>query len=111
MIDRKPLRVGVLGTGNWGRVHIEAYWRNPDTDLVAICGMTNQKRVEWMGQQYSATPYLDLGEMMRRKIWICSASLLRTISTIPRINRRSKRRSTAFWKSHWHWMSTKLANW
>jgi myo-inositol 2-dehydrogenase/D-chiro-inositol 1-dehydrogenase len=65
--DRKPLRVGVLGTGNWGRVHIEAYWRNPDTDLIAICGSANRKRVEWMGQQYNATPYLDLGEMIEKE--------------------------------------------
>jgi hypothetical protein len=55
----KPLRVGVLGTGNWGRVHIEAYWRNPETELVAICGQSNRERVERMA---SSTE--------RRPIWI-----------------------------------------
>jgi len=65
--ENKPLRVGVLGTGNWGRVHIEAYWRNPDTELVAICGQTNRERVERLAKQYGATGYLDLGEMLQKE--------------------------------------------
>ena len=56
MSDSKPLRVGVLGTGNWGRVHIEAYWRNPQTELVAVCGSANRERAERMAEQYGATP-------------------------------------------------------
>ena len=67
MIEGKPLRVGVLGTGNWGRVHIEAYWRNPDTDLVAICGQSNTERVQRMAAQYGATGYLDFGEMLAKE--------------------------------------------
>src|SRR5580704_14496195 len=63
----KPLRVGVLGTGNWGRVHIEAYWRNPETQLVAICGFRNQERADRMAKQYGATAYLDLGEMLEKE--------------------------------------------
>ena len=63
----KPLRVGVLGTGNWGRVHIEAYWRNPDTELVAICGSANRERAERMGRQFGATAYLDFGEMLAKE--------------------------------------------
>ncbi len=67
MAQHKPLRVGVLGTGNWGKVHIEAYWRNPDTDLVAICGSSNLERVQRMGNQYGAKPYLNLGEMIEKE--------------------------------------------
>jgi len=67
MSESKPLRVGVLGTGNWGRVHIEAYWRNPETELVAICGLRNRERAERMAKQYGATPYLDLGEMLEKE--------------------------------------------
>ena len=65
--ENKPLRVAVLGTGNWGRVHIEAYWRNPDTQLVAICGQSNQERVQRMATQYGATGYLDFGEMLAKE--------------------------------------------
>jgi myo-inositol 2-dehydrogenase/D-chiro-inositol 1-dehydrogenase len=65
--ESKPLRVGVAGTGNWGRVHIEAYWRNPDTDLVAVCGIGNRERAERMGRQYGATAYLDLAEMIEKE--------------------------------------------
>lgn len=67
MSETKPLRVGVLGTGNWGRMHIEAYWRNPETQLVAVCGSANRERAERMAQQYGATPYLDLGEMLEKE--------------------------------------------
>ena len=67
MSEQKPLRVGVLGTGNWGRVHIEAYWRNPDTELVAVCGSANRERVDRMAKQYGANAYLDFGEMLEKE--------------------------------------------
>src|SRR5207248_607060 len=65
--DGKPLRVAVMGTGNWGRVHIEAYWRNPETELVAVCGTSDRERAERMGRQYGAKPYLDLAEMLEKE--------------------------------------------
>ena len=67
MSEHKPLRVGVLGTGNWGKVHIEAYWRNPNTQLVALCGSANRERAERTAQQYGATAYLDFGEMLAKE--------------------------------------------
>jgi predicted dehydrogenase len=67
MKESKPLRVGVLGTGNWGRIHIEAYWRNLDTQLVAVCGSVNRERAERMAQQVGANAYLDLGEMIAKE--------------------------------------------
>lgn len=67
MSETKPLRVAVLGTGNWGKVHIEAYWRNPDTELVAICGSANRERAERMAKQYGAKAYLDLGELLEKE--------------------------------------------
>ncbi len=67
MTDPKPLRVGVLGTGNWGRVHIEAYWRNPLTDLVAVCGSANMERAERFARQYGAKAYIDLERMIEEQ--------------------------------------------
>ncbi|HLK56594.1 MAG TPA: Gfo/Idh/MocA family oxidoreductase [Chthonomonadaceae bacterium] len=67
MSASKPLRVGVLGTGNWGCVHIEAYWRNPDTELVAVCGSANRERAERMARQYGAKAYLDFGAMLEKE--------------------------------------------
>jgi hypothetical protein len=32
------LRVAVIGYGRWGVVHLDAYSRNPRTELVAVCG-------------------------------------------------------------------------
>ncbi len=67
MSQSEPLRVGVLGTGNWGRVHIEAYWRNPNTTLVAVCGSANRERAERMAALYGAKAYLDFGEMLAKE--------------------------------------------
>src|SRR5579883_3071733 len=67
MSESRPLRVGVLGTGHWGRVHIEAYWRNPDTELVAICGQRNRERAGRMAAQYGARAYLDFSEMLEKE--------------------------------------------
>lgn len=61
------IRAAVIGTGNWGRVHIEAYWRNPETELVAVCGVRNRERAETMARQYGGRAYLDIAEMLEKE--------------------------------------------
>jgi predicted dehydrogenase len=60
----KPLKAAVIGTGNWGIVHIEAYWRSPEYELTAICGHSNRERLEGLGRRYGAKPYLNPREMI-----------------------------------------------
>lgn len=57
------LRVAVIGYGSWGRVHLDAYRRNPSTDLVAICGR-HRERVESVGASYGARAYTEIGRML-----------------------------------------------
>ncbi len=33
-----PLRVAVVGAGNWGEQHARIFARRPDTDLVGVLG-------------------------------------------------------------------------
>ncbi len=61
------LRAAVVGVGYWGQVHVEAYWRNPETVLVAVCGQTNRARAEQTASQFDARPYLDIAEMLERE--------------------------------------------
>ncbi len=61
------LKVCVLGTGNWGKVHLEAYWRNPQTELVGLCGKSDRDRVDRRAKQYGARGYLDFSEMLDRE--------------------------------------------
>ncbi len=57
------LRVAVIGYGAWGRVHLEAYRRNPKTNLVAICGR-DATRVARAGQAYGTRGYTDIARML-----------------------------------------------
>ncbi len=61
------MRAAVIGTGGWGHTHIEAYWRNPHTELVAICGHTNRARVEEVSRQYNTRAYLDIEAMLEKE--------------------------------------------
>src|SRR5258708_2343518 len=36
------LGVGIYGTGHVSREHLRAYLRNPDTEVVALCGRTRE---------------------------------------------------------------------
>ncbi|HEY3283837.1 MAG TPA: Gfo/Idh/MocA family oxidoreductase [Armatimonadota bacterium] len=62
-----PLKAAVVGVGWWGRTHVEAYWRSPETELVAVCGRTNRERTEAVARQYGARAYLDIGEMLEHE--------------------------------------------
>lgn len=52
------LRAGVIGHGSWGRVHLEAYQRNPHTRLTAVLGRDRQRTAR-DAAQYGATAYTD----------------------------------------------------
>jgi len=48
------LRVGVIGLGTFGRVHMQAYSGHPDVRLAAICDL-DEKRVQEIGEEYGVT--------------------------------------------------------
>ena len=57
------LRVAVIGHGWWGRVHLEAYRRNPPTTLVAVCGRDPGRAAD-AAAAYGAHPYTDMSRML-----------------------------------------------
>lgn len=61
------IKAAVVGAGWWGRVHIEAYWRNPDTELVAICTRSNSERTLNYAKMYGAKAYFDIKEMIKKE--------------------------------------------
>lgn len=63
----ETLKAAVVGCGGWGRHHVEAYWRNPTVELVAVCGSRNRERTERVAAQYGAHAYLDIAEMLERE--------------------------------------------
>ncbi len=47
----KRIRVGVVGTGFWGRMHIRAYLQHPSAELVALCDL-NARRVRATAREF-----------------------------------------------------------
>jgi predicted dehydrogenase len=42
-VKHERVRMGVVGTGSWGRMHIRAYVQHPSADLVAICDLDKKR--------------------------------------------------------------------
>lgn len=64
--DAPPLRVAVVGTGDWwGRQHAELFAGRPDTTLVAVVGR-DPARTAARAATYGAAPHVDLDEMLER---------------------------------------------
>ena len=61
------MRAAVVGTGGWGHTHIEAYWRNPQVELVGVCGHTNPARAEAVAARYNTRAYMDIREMLQKE--------------------------------------------
>ncbi len=47
----RQVRVGVVGAGIWGRMHIRAYLQHPSAELVALCDL-DAKRARAMAKEY-----------------------------------------------------------
>ena len=61
----QPVRFGVVGLGNWGKVHADLYSSHPLSALAAVCDV-NEKRAADFGAAYGLQKvYFDYQEMMR----------------------------------------------
>ncbi len=61
----QAVRFGIVGLGNWGRVHADIYSSHPHSTLVAVCDF-NEKRAAEYGAAYGLRKvYVDYNEMMR----------------------------------------------
>jgi myo-inositol 2-dehydrogenase/D-chiro-inositol 1-dehydrogenase len=64
--DTVPVRVAVVGTGEWwGRQHAELFANRADTSLVAVVGR-DPARTAARAAEFGAAPYVDLDEMLER---------------------------------------------
>ena len=61
----KKLKVGIIGAGNISKYHIDAYRKNPDVELYALCDI-NEDRLKMMGEKYGVTKlFTDKDEMLK----------------------------------------------
>lgn len=60
----KKVKVGIIGTGNISKEHINAYLKNPEVELYAFCDI-DPIRLKFMGEKYGITRlYTDMNEML-----------------------------------------------
>ncbi|MBR5157778.1 MAG: Gfo/Idh/MocA family oxidoreductase [Clostridia bacterium] len=61
----KKLKVGIIGAGNISKYHIDAYRKNPNVELYALCDI-NEDRLKMMGEKYGVTRlFTDKDEMLK----------------------------------------------
>lgn len=59
------VRIGLIGAGNIGRVHMEAYLKNPNAKVTAICDI-NPDRLQEFGDKYGIDKrYSSVEEMVK----------------------------------------------
>lgn len=67
MKDRK-VRLGVVGAGIWGKMHIRAYVQHPSVELVAICDL-DEERAREMAKQFGISKfYRKIDDMLAEKL-------------------------------------------
>ena len=63
-MNAKRVRLGVVGTGIWGRMHVRAYLQHPSANLVAVCDL-DAKRAAKTAREFKIPKfYSDLDELL-----------------------------------------------
>ena len=60
----EPLRIGVIGVGHLGALHVRMLKEIPTARLVGICD-TSAERLANVAAEYDVRPYPDLGELLQ----------------------------------------------
>ena len=63
MQDRR-VRLGVVGAGIWGRMHVRAYVQHPSAELIGICDL-NKSRAKHVAEEFGVPKsYTNLDELL-----------------------------------------------
>lgn len=60
------LKVAVIGVNNIGKIHCRYFSQNPDTQVVAVCDLV-EERAQAMAGEYKAKPYTDIQTMLNNE--------------------------------------------
>jgi len=60
------MRAAVVGCGPWGQAHMRALVSSPHTELVAVCGRTEEK-TRAVASKYGVRHYLSVDDMIRHE--------------------------------------------
>ncbi len=89
-MENRKLRVGVIGTGNIARSHLNAYKNNPDVEIYALCDIDPQ-HLEKAGKEYGVTRlYTDRAQMLALPeldaVSVCTWNSAHAVCTIDALN-------------------------
>ena len=57
------LKIAVIGTGLVGTFHAEAFFRNPNSELIAVCDVDKEK-VNSVAQSFNCKAYEDFTKLI-----------------------------------------------
>ena len=60
------LKAAVVGVNNIGRIHCQNYVMNPDTELVCVCDL-DEERARSVANKYGVMAYTDMQTMLRNE--------------------------------------------
>lgn len=61
----KKIKIGIIGTGTIAIEHLNAYQKNPNVEIYALCDI-NEKQLKKMGEKYGVTRlFTDKDEMLK----------------------------------------------
>jgi len=55
-MKNKIVRIGVVGIGIWGRMHVRAYMQHPSAELVALCDL-DENRLQKAAEEFGISKY------------------------------------------------------
>ena len=64
----RRVRVGVVGCGIWGQMHIRAYQQHPSADLVGICDKDQRRAAEAAKSAGLSKSFSDVDDLFREKV-------------------------------------------
>ena len=84
------IRIGIIGAGNISNCHIQAYQKNPDVEVYALCDI-NEKQLNDMAEKYQVKrTFTDVNEMLKLKeldaVSVCTWNSAHASCTIAALN-------------------------
>src|SRR5690625_515539 len=61
--EKMTLKVGVVGVGNIGSIHASVYKENPNTEVVAVCDIVEDKANE-AAEKFGGKAFYSVKEML-----------------------------------------------
>ena len=78
------LKIAVIGTGLVGTFHAEAFFRNPNSELVAVCDVDKEK-VNSVAQSFNCKAYEDFTKLINTETLDAISTVSYTHLTLPTI--------------------------